>query len=200
MMTNKTHQLADFDSIVEDETSRQILVSANLLPSEWRLPVVEEGRILALGVKISAQVKLRGEWPACYVGAENLIEVANDFLESGDFGRDEKIATMLHEAGHAVEAIQSKLVEKRDVKIGANPYLKAMNRCYGDDRNAIALEEELFADDFARHCGFKEALHSVLLTLENIDPQRIKRIEENEPILRSFELNPRDHLYHWNNL
>jgi hypothetical protein len=194
MMTNKTHQVADFDSIVEDETSRQILASVNLLPSGWGLKDGEEKRILIVGVKINVVPKVRGAWPACYVGADNEIDVADDFLKLDTMPKDAKIATILHEVGHAVDAIQSKLVEKRDVNMETNPYLKAMDRRYGNDRKAIALEEEFFADDYARHCGFEEALRSVLLTLENIDPQRIKRIESDEPILRSFELNPRDHI------
>jgi len=180
-MANKTHQVADFDSIVGDETSQQILASANLLPSDWRLPGYETSRILALGVKIGVVPTVRGAWPACYVGADKQIEIAGDFLNAEDFGRDETIATMLHEFGHAVHAFRSQPSKQRDVKEVVDSYLGDLEHLFGDNRKKMALDEEFFADDYARHCGFDDALHSALVKLDNISPERVTRIEESQP-------------------
>ena len=94
---------------------------------------------------------------------------------------------MLHEVGHAVDAIQSEIVEKRDAEKGGDPYLKAMDRRYGNDCKATALDEEFFADDYARHCGFEKALHAVLLKLDEIAPERIAIIENGMPLKTAFE-------------
>lgn len=181
MMTNNTHQVADFDSIVGDKTSHVILLATNLLPTRWKIPNTEERRILGFEVKLKVVPKARGTWPACYVGAENLIEVAHDFLTSDAYLRDEKIATLLHEAGHAAFAFNSETANQTEANDSAESYLGSMERYFGDQRSAINLEEEFFADDFAKLCGFTEPLHSVLLKLEHIAPERIVRFEMEEP-------------------
>lgn len=186
MMTNKIHQVADFDTIVEDERSHAILLAANLLPSDWKVPDTEEVRILGFGVKLIVVPKVRGTWPACYVGSDKLIEVADDFLTSNDYRRDEKIATLLHESGHAAFAFNSESANRNEGKDAMDSYLGSMERYSGDRSAAITLEEEFFADDFARLCGFCESLHSVLLKLDQIAPERIARIEEEKPLSPAF--------------
>ena len=185
-MTNKTHPVADFDAIVEDERSHAILLATNLLPSSWKVPHTEEVRILGFGVKLKVVPKVRGTGTACYVGSENLIEVAEDFLTSTDYRRDEKIATLLHESGHAAFAVNAETTKRNEVKGAMDSYLGSMERYFGDRSAATTLEEEVFADDFARLCGFSEPLHSVLLKLDQIAPERIARIEEGEPLNPTF--------------
>jgi len=185
MMRNNTHQVADFDFIVGNETSRQSLAEAKILPSDWELTDENCGNIIALGTKINVVSKVRGIWPACYVGAENLIEVAEDFLKVETICCREKIATILHEVGHAFFAFRKKTAEP-SCDSGRNSYLRAMDQYFGNDRNMNALEEEFFADDFARFCGFAEALHAILRKLDQIAPERISRIEKNESFAPSF--------------
>lgn len=185
-MNNKTHPVADFDTIVEDERSHAILLATNLLPSNWKVPDTEEVRILEFGVKLKVVPKVSGSWPACYIGSDKRIEVADDFLTSNDYRREEKIATLLHESGHAAFAFNSESATGNEGKNAMNSYLGSMERLFGNRSAAITLEEEVFADDFAKLCGFAEPLHSVLLKLDQIAPERIARIEKGELLNPAF--------------
>jgi hypothetical protein len=186
MMKNITHPVADFDSIVEDERSHAILLATNLLPSSWKVPHTEEIRILGFGVKLKVVPKVRGTGTACYVGSEKLIEVSEDFLTSNDYRRDEKIATLLHESGHAAFAFQTESTKRNEGKGAMDSYLGGMERYFGDHSAATTLEEEVFADDFTRLCGYSKPLHSVLLKLDQIAAERIAQIEEGEPLNPAF--------------
>ncbi len=183
-MKNRTHPAADLDTIVKDERSHAILLAANLLPSNWKVSDNEEVRILEFGVKLKVVPEVSGSWPACYVGSDKRIEVADDFLTSSDYRREEKIATILHELGHAAFAFKSEIANRNEGKDSMDSYLGSMERLFGDRSAAITLEEEFFADDFTMLCGFTEPLNSVLLKLDQIAPERIARIEKGEPLNR----------------
>lgn len=184
MMKNITHQMADIDTIVEDEKSKATLLLQNLLPSSWRISKAEELCILRFGVKLKVIPKISGSWPACYVGLPNEIEIAEDFLNDEVFDRGEKIATMLHEVGHAFFKFEAK---KAEISSDAeNYYLNALDKYGGNDRQTKAMNEEFFADDFVRFCGFSKPLHSVLRKLDKIAEQRISRIEANDSLNPAF--------------
>ncbi len=185
-MKSNTHQVAGIDTLVEDSTSHAILVATNLLPSTWKVPHSKEIRILGFGVKLKVVPEVSGSWPACYVGTANRIEVADDFLKSSDYHREEKIATLLHELGHAAFAFNSKSSNQSEGKVCIDSYLGSMERLFGDQRATINLEEEFFADDFAKLCGYSKPLHSVLLKLDQIAPERISRIDGGKPLDPAF--------------
>jgi hypothetical protein len=125
-------------------------------------------------VQIHVLQSVRGEWAACYVGAQNLIEVAEDFLSLGSLTRKEKIATLLHETGHAIWSFRARQRDQNDAEQGTASYLGRLNRYFGDKRKEATLEEEFFADDYARHCGFEQPLVSGLESLRNDYPDIFK--------------------------
>lgn len=190
MMTNHTHQVAVFDSIVEDETSRKILSSVNLQPSSWNLPNLEMERILQSGLRIKIEEDLCGiNWPACADRKNDLVTISRDFLELESLTNAEKLATIIHEIGHIVNpepAERPWIDKKKDER--ATEYLGAMN-----PDNAPAAITELYADDYARHSGFATELKAALHRLREDYPDlfetqttrdRLDRIDSGfDPVL-----------------
>jgi hypothetical protein len=165
MMTNNTHQVAAFDSIVGDETSRQILEGANLLPSTWNLPDLEVERILGSGLRIWIDSGLIGKnWPAYANRSANpkLVRIARDFIEAVSFQPDEKFATILHEIGHIVNPEPNRQKRYGDMTESERMafYLPAISP--SNDPDWIS---EFYADDYVRYCGLTQALESGLKRL-----------------------------------
>lgn len=196
MMTNKTHQVADFDSIVEDENSWQILASANLCPSSWNLPDLEMTRIFVSGLRIKIEEKLASKnWPACANRDENLVKVSQDFLDLGNFTQEEKLATILHEIGHIVnrEPEDLQITDKTQEDCIADYFLALKEQDNPSDTPAGI--SELYADDYARHCGLVDSLRGVLQSLREGYPDlfenqvtrdRLTRIDSGcDPVLSS---------------
>ena len=190
MMKNKSHQVADFDSIVGDETSRQILASANLLPSSWNLPDLEVKRILGSGLRIKIEDYLGGiNWPACANRSGNFVGIARDFLESESFSPKEGLAVFVHEIGHIMnpEPGQKRYADMTESE-RMDLYSGAMR-----PTDAPAGISELYADDYARYCDLDQALESGLQRLRDEYPDlfdnqvtiaRLARIESGcEPEL-----------------
>ena len=166
---------ADFDAIVENDLARETLTDLDLMPSAWDLPEDEQRRILHRGVSLLALPTLDdSNWPV--FENNGLVTFAADAFVSSGLSRDQAIATLLHEIGHRVnplpymEAITAELS-----KIGADQATKPPNR------------DELFADDYVRHCGYSKHLLSALrlLTAEHESFQtrsttdRITRLESD---------------------
>lgn len=193
MMTNNTHQVADFDSIVEDEISRQILASANLRSSSWNLPDIEMMRILVSGLRIKIEERLASKnWPACVDRHKKIVYVARDFLELENFTQEEKLATILHEIGHIVnrEPEDPQITDKTQEDCIADLFLALREQDNPSDTPAGI--SELYADDYARYCGFSDQLGSGLRLLYEIrrnfqiqsTRERIARLEADErPLL-----------------
>lgn len=193
MMTNKTHQIADFDSIVGDENSWQILASANLCPSSWNLPDLEMTRIFVSGLRIRIEKKLASKnWPAFVDRHKKIVYVARDFLELENITQEEKLATILHEIGHIVnrEPEDSQITDKTQEDCIANLFLALREQDNPSDTPAGI--SELYADDYARYCGFPDHLGSGLRLLYEISNnfqiqstrERIARLEADErPLL-----------------
>jgi hypothetical protein len=166
MMKNNTHQVADFDSIVEDGTSLQILASADLVPSSWNFPDLEVERILGSGLRIKIKEKLADKnWPACVNRDEKIVNVAPDFLELENFTQEEKLATIVHEIGHIVnpepEGLQ--ITDKtQDDRIA--DYLGALKE-QDKPSDTPAGISELYADDYVRHCDLTDSLRVALQRL-----------------------------------
>ncbi|QTN31228.1 hypothetical protein HZ994_02410 [Akkermansiaceae bacterium] len=161
-----------FDDTVLKRSTRDWLTRHNAMPSAWKLPEQELERWLQAGVRICVFNS-----PACLVsiGAETQIpsprlQLAlvdaykiDDWVAEHGFAREELIATILHEIGHAVNC----------------------------PKYPMGLGEEFGADDYARHCGYEAPLRSALEKILKLDPkhceldafqQRIQRIHKKEPI------------------
>jgi hypothetical protein len=187
MINHETHDEEDFDSIIGDDEGRTILTGLNLLPSSWGLPFGEQKRILGSGLMLNVTTELpERNWPACADCTGNNVRIARDFLESELFTRDEKLATIIHDVGHIVnpEPAEEHWTEKPEVE-RTDGYLEAMA-----PNEAPVAVTELYADDYARHCGLRAELQSALKNLKLVSHrfcststgERIRRIEDAEPL------------------
>lgn len=179
-MTNNTHQVADFDSIVGDDLAQEILTDLNLMPSEWNIPDDEQRRILHRGLTIRVVHNLdESNWPA--FENQGVLTFSADAFVSGELSRDQLLAVILHEVGHRVNPLtymDAMIAEL--AKAGADQATKAANR------------DELYADDYARHCGYsahlKTGLNLLMALRESFRTQstreRIARLETDvQPLL-----------------
>lgn len=169
-----------FNSIVRDEFTQSILVKVNLMPSEWGLPEDEQPRILHRGLTIRAEPDLNDpNWPA--FEDSGVVTFSSDAFVSGDFSREQLLAILLHEVGHWVNPLlyMASFIAEMD-KSGADQSTKPANR------------DELYADDYARHCGYshdlKISLDLLIATRQsfriNSTRERIARLEADEkPLL-----------------
>lgn len=165
-----------FDDAVVTNSAQLWLRKYNAMPSTWNLGVQELVRWRQAGVRISIFNS-----PACLLPFQfqpehslGRIQLAlidayrlDDWISNHGFKREELIATLLHEIGHAVNC----------------------------PTYPMGLEEEFGADDYARHCGYDDHLRSALEKLLALDPEysteeilrpRIQRITDKEVVMRAW--------------
>lgn len=180
MMKNNSHQLPDFDSIVGDDLARTVLTDLNLMPSAWGVPEDEQRRILYRRLTIRAASNLEDpNWPAYQ--NQGVVTFSADAFGSGQLSRDQLLATLLHEVGHWVNVLPY-----------ADIFIVEMKKSGADQSTKPANRDELYADDYARHCGYSDHLKTCLYLLMaarqsfriNSTRERIARLEANEqPLL-----------------
>lgn len=196
LMKNKEKlEEEDFDSIVIDKLTKDLLAKLGLMPSAWSIQENERKRILDSKLQIAATVDLAAKnWPACADCKVRKIMIGQDFLENDGFTTTEKAAIMFHEIGHIVNPAppEASTISKSGDE-WMEDYLSAM-----DPGRSPASPSELYADDYARHCGFHEALISVLKKLREQKEsfktesilQRIERVESSVgPLLQNLSEN-----------
>ncbi|WP_395745116.1 hypothetical protein [Prosthecobacter sp.] len=158
----------------------------SIMPSQWNLSPEEASRITAAGIRISIY-----NTPASWLplaasiegGLKHLVVVDPAPLSSGIFTPQQMIASLLHEIGHVVNA----------------PVPGFLNGDYMLHMIGVA-EDEIFADDYARYCGFGNDLADALEVMMQTEPRtfnneavkyRIQRIRNNAQIYRNL-LSPVD--------
>ncbi len=156
MVKNDPQQVVNFDSIVGDDLARTLLTNLNLMPSAWNVPEDEQRRILHRGLTIRAVNNLEDpNWPA--YENHGVVTFSADAFVSGKLSRNQLRATLLHEVGHRVNPLPDMEAMIAELsKVGADQATKPANR------------DELYADDYARHCGANEPLKTALLQLMTI--------------------------------
>lgn len=189
-MTNNTHQVADFDSIVGDDLARAILTEFNLMPSAWNLPEDEQRRIVNQDLKLCLVQNLSGT-PARHLAnrvppRQPRVEISKQFLESTCYDLDEKRATIIHELGHEVNPPPKEISSKQKDENSVDQIAEYMHSSSREAQITKDAEvDELYADDYARYCGLQGELHSALRKLHeqevsfksNSTLQRIARLE-----------------------
>jgi hypothetical protein len=196
-MTNNTHQVADFDSIVGDDLARTVLTDLNLMPSAWGLPEVEQQRILNQNLKLWLVHNL-SRTPARHLAnrvppRKPRVEISQLFLESTHYELNEKRATIIHEVGHEVNPPPKVTSPEPKVESSVDQITEYM---HASSREAQITKDadidELYADDYARYCGLQHALRSALHKLYDVEEdfkttstlQRIARLERHDtPLL-----------------
>lgn len=149
----------------------------SIMPTQWNLSVEEAQRIVAAGVRISIYNTPASCLPLAMPiegGLKHLIVVDPALLDSGKFAPRHMIASFLHEIGHAV-----------------NPPIKgSFGWDYMMHLNQVN-EDEIFADDYARHCGNGIDFAEALDLMRQFEPRsfdtkaveyRIERIRSNAQV------------------
>lgn len=149
----------------------------SIMPSQWNLSPEEASRITAAGIRISVYNKPASWLPLAASiegGLKHLVVVDPAHLSSGKFTPQQMIASLLHEIGHVVNA----------------PVPGFLNGEYRLHMIGVA-EEEIFADDYARHCGYGNAFADALEVMIQAEPKtfnneavkyRIERIRSNAQV------------------
>ena len=176
------------DALVIGNSAKAWLRRGNLLPSGWGLPSSESTRIQAANIRITmvfspASVLDLNPNPLANLNSVLLVVFDRNSVGPEKLLREEFIAMLLHEIGHPLNKpkpqYQSHQVGSADWLVGKMEY---------EDNKVMEHE----ADDYARHCGFGEAIASGLEKLKAFEPakfnnpevdRRIQRIRENVPIL-----------------
>lgn len=145
----------------------------HLMPNEWGLPEGELARLMASNIKITLFYS-----PASVLSVEKplnpcqLVICDASLLDEGILDKREFIALILHEAGHVLNKPES---------------LQAY----------VPGNDEYYADDYARLCGFETESISALTKFVTIYPRsfgaqltkdRIARIQRKEDRLLSTSL------------
>lgn len=175
------------DSIVKDEITRSVLEELNLMPSDWGLPEDEQLRILHRGLTIRAEPDLNDpNWPA--FENSGVVTFSSNAFVTGAFSREQLLAILLHEVGHRVNP--SPKVD--DDPYSADLYVDALLKLDLDQKTKPANRDELYADHYARHCGYSDHLEDGLRLMYEIREnfriqstrERIARLEADErPLL-----------------
>lgn len=149
----------------------------SIMPSQWNLSPEEASRIIAAGIRISVYNKPASWLPLAASiegGLKHLIVVDPTPLSSGEFTPQQMIASFLHEVGHVINA----------------PVPGFLDGEYRLHMIGVA-EEEIFADDYARHCGYGNAFADALEVMIQAEPKtfnneavkyRIERIRSNAQV------------------
>lgn len=184
MMKNNSHLAAGLDSIVEDDSTRKVLENLNLMPSSWVFTEDEQRRILSQNIIIRTNEELEDpHWPS-FVNHRCVIFSSNAFL-SGQFTREQLLAILLHEVGHVVNPLDA-----------IDEYLTSLSKIGANQATKPANLDELYADDYVRHCGYSNHLSSGLRKLSEVREvfriqsvrDRVARIEVDErPLLLNLK-------------
>lgn len=170
-------QLFNGDVVVGDRT-QALLRPRGLLPSQWRIPFAERQRIRDSNIKLglvfppASQLSLT---TAAASGPKRIYVVTIDLksLDAYTLTQREIIATILHEIGHVV-----------------NPYPPSgvPNSGESSAEHSPTMLREMYADDYARLCGFGNEIASSLKKCSEKNPNefmpdqveaRIRRIAES---------------------
>jgi hypothetical protein len=164
-----------FDDAVLTKAAKTWLGQHNAMPSTWNLDEQELQRWLQAGVRISIFNS-----PACNIPVDTrqvapspqlqlaLVDAyrIDGWVTEHGFTREELIATILHEIGHAVNRPEYRMES-----------------------------DEFWADDYSRHCGYEDHLRSALEKLIKLDPlrctedafrPRLQRIMDKRPVKRAW--------------
>ncbi len=175
------------DALVVGKWAKAWLQKENLLPSSWGLPIEEAKRIQAANIRITmlfapASVLELTPNPLAKLESALLVMFDGNSVGAGKLSRDECIAMLLHEIGHHLNKPTPQCKEYPSM----SPEWFAGQMEYKAQR---MIEHE--ADDYARHCGFGDAIASGLDKLRRIEPMtfggkdiesRIQRISGNSPL------------------
>lgn len=157
----------NFDEILLGGTTRTFFKRWDVLPSRWCLPEIRQRQIVSASLRITLSFS-----PASVLDLREPLDCRHLVIGDGTlmleklFSREEFIAMLLHEIGH---------------KLNPPPPVEAY----------LSLNEEFWADDFARACGFEEAILSSLEAMKRYYPTtcssddltaRAGRIRENHPL------------------
>ena len=149
----------------------------SIMPYQWNLSPEEASRITAAGIRISVYNRPASWLPLAASiegGLKHLVVVDPAPLSSGTFTSQQMIASLLHEIGHVVNV----------------PVRGFLNGEHMLHMIGVA-EEEIFADDYARHCGYGNDFADALEVMMQAEPKtfnkeavkyRIERIRSNARI------------------
>jgi hypothetical protein len=151
------------DVVVGDRT-QALLRSRGLLPSQWKVSDVERQRILDNNIKLglvfppASQLSLTAA-SASVVKRIYVVTIELKALDAYEFTQREIIATILHEIGHVVNP---------------NPPSGVSNCGEAGAEITLAMLREMYADDYARFCGFGNEIASSLKKCSEKNPSEFK--------------------------
>ena len=157
--------LPPIDAIVFTPQAKAWLNKHGIMPSKWNLVREETDRILSANLALTIF-----NTPACTIplvdihlkipNLQNVIQIDSSCIEGSfwkePFSKEEVIAMLLHEIGHVV-----------------NP--APISDCYN---------EEGWADDYARHCGYHDHLLTALQKLLGVETSQQWRAQTQSRIDR----------------
>ncbi len=163
-----------FDNLAIFPSTKKWMKRHSIMPAQWNLSGEEVQRISSAGIRITVYntpATCLPLLPAIEAGLKYLIVVDPAPLESGKLTPRQMIASLLHELGHVVNLPIPGIFDF--------DYLMQLNG---------VKDEEVFADDYVRHCGYGIDFAEALEAMMEIEPHtfrttavnfRIKRIREN---------------------
>lgn len=186
-MSNHNPASWTIDDIVFGNSAKNWLGSKGIVPSSWGLDEPKVERIKGSNVRLTIMCSPASEVPLTPNPLKDLESVnlvmldANIFSKKDDegkgiFTKEEIIAAILHEIGHAVYDMKPKMSRIDALKTGH--YVAHMNS---------EAEAENAADDFAHEMGFGKHVASGLNTLARIMPEKFNNEEVRERIKRMEE-------------
>ena len=176
------------DDLIIGDTAKGLLRASCLLPSSWGIPAAEWPRIKAQNIFITVTTlpagtllvknRLKG------IDDPKLVMIELSRVRNHELTQQEVVAMILHEIGHIVNpppaATLGTTDDVADMLAGGR---------------TTAQRQELFADDYARHCEKGEAVASGLERLMALQPnefsnqdvrRRIQRIRVGEHVNRNL--------------
>lgn len=157
----------NFDEIVLGISTRTWFKKWNVLPTSWRIPETRKRQILDASIQITMMFSPASIFAVTQpIACKHLIICDGTIMAEKRLSADEYVAGLLHEIGH-----------KLNPPSGVDAYLPG--------------SDEFWADDFARACGYADAIVSSLEKLKNHYPitfstkdviERIERIRTDQPM------------------
>ena len=169
------------DDLALFPSTKRWMLRHSILPSQWNLSADEAQRIASAGIRITVYNTPASCLPLVQpieVGLKHLIVVDPAPLDSGKLTPRQVIATLLHEIGHVVNLPTPGIFD-----------FDYMMQLKG------VREDEVFADDYARHCGYGTDFADALELMKQAEPAsfdteavkyRIERIRTESQLNRNL--------------
>jgi hypothetical protein len=135
------------NSIIKSGTTHNLLKRHDILPDSWDVPDEEKTRIISSDIGVlsifspAANLAVTPKYQIDKV--KNLITFNASLLEGSVISSRQIVSIILHEIGHILNMPKPRPI---------TDYIYFMAR--STSGTSVPADEEIYADDYARHCGY----------------------------------------------